>query len=124
MSWQINPMTKDYVMTNGAPVDSDDLIYPAYYRLMVQRTRWMYAPDTGYGSDFYTVKKHFSPNEVNSLTDIALKALQPMIDDGRASDIEATYGSSLGRNDAQLNITITDAMGQPQQLSLPALPAG
>lgn len=123
-SWQIDPSTGDYLMTNGAPVESEDLAIPAYYRLKVRRGQWMYAPDDEYGSDFWTVKKHFRPNEVNSLTDIGLKALQPMVDDGRAADIEASFGSSVGRNDSQINFKITDAMGQQQQLSLPVLPVG
>lgn len=111
-------------MTNGAPVEDDSLIYPAFYRLKIKRTQWLYAPDDNYGSDFYTVKKHFRPNAINALTDIALKALQPLEDDNRASSIDASFLPSQGRNDAQLSINITDAMGQPQQLSLPVLPAG
>jgi phage gp46-like protein len=124
MSWRIDPKTGDYVMLNGAPTEDESLIYPAYYRLKIKRTQWLYAPDTFYGSDFYTVKKHFRPNEMNSLSDIALKALQPIEDDGRASDLTATIQPSAGRNDAQLSIEIIDAMGQPQKLNLPVLPAG
>lgn len=121
MSWQINPSTGDYVMTNGAPVDDTALIYPAYYRLKVQRTQWLYAPDTKYGSDFYTIKKRFNPNDVNPLANIAAVALQPMIDDGRATDVEATYLAPKSLNDTQLSVVITDAQGQPQTLNLPAV---
>lgn len=124
MSWRIDPKTGDYIMVNGAPVEDESLVYPAFYRIKVRRTQWMYAPNTKYGSDFYTVKKHFRPNEINSLTDIALKALQPLEDDGRALSVDAEFNSSNGRNDAQLSLKITDAMGQVQQLDLPSLPVG
>lgn len=121
MSWKIDPKTGDAIMENGSPVEDDSLIYPAYYRLKVRRTQWMYAPDTEYGSDFYTVKKRFNPNEVVSLTNIAESALAPMVEDGRASSVEANFLTPAGRNDVQLSVTIIDAQGQPQTLNLPAV---
>ena len=120
-SWKIDPKTGDPLIVNGSPVEDDSLIYPAYYRLKVRRTQWLYAPDTHYGADFYTVKKRFNPNDVNGLTNMAEVALQPMIDDGRASDVTATYLAPAGLNDTQLSVVITDAQGQPQTLNLPAV---
>lgn len=121
MSWQVNPKTGDYVMTKGAPIDDPSLIYPAYYRLKVKRTQWLYAPDNLYGSDFWTVKKRFGPGDVNPLSDIADKALQPMIDDGRADSVVSEFRASIGRNDAQISTTIVDAEGTPQSLNLPVI---
>lgn len=121
MSWVINPKTGDYVMTNGSPTDDDSLIYPAYYRVKIDRTRWMYAPETSYGSDFWTVKKRFGPNDVNSGVNIAERALQPMIDDGRASDIAIDFLTPRGRNDIELQVNITDAKGEQQTLNLPVV---
>lgn len=121
MSWQIDPKTGDYLMTKGAPVDDSSLIYPAYYRLKVKRTQWLYAPNDQYGSDFYTIKKRFNPGDVNPLANIGAVALQPIIDDGRASDVDVTYRTSQSLNDTQLSAVITDAQGQPQTLNLPSI---
>lgn len=119
MSWQIDPKTGDYLMTNGAPIDDPSLIYPAYYRLKSDRTQWLYAPDDNWGSDFYTKKKRFTANDVNAFTDIADKALQPMIDDGRAKSTDTVFLQPVGRNDIELSTTIVDAKGVPQELNLP-----
>lgn len=120
-SWRIDPKTGDTLMVNGSPVEDDSLIYPAYYRLKIKRSQWLYAPNTSYGSDFYTVKKRFNPNDTNPLINIANVALQPMIDDGRASEINASYTTPKSLNDTQLSVEIKDAQGQPQTLKLPAV---
>lgn len=119
MSWKIDPKTGDYLMTNGAPVDDPSLIYPAYYRLKTERTKWLYAPDNLYGSDFYTVKKRFSVNDVNPLNNLAKRALQPMLTDKRAKNVSATFLTPAGRNDVELSVTIVDSQGKPQTLNLP-----
>lgn len=31
-NWEIDPVTKDYVMKGGAPVNTDSLTIPAYIR--------------------------------------------------------------------------------------------
>lgn len=120
-SYKIDPKTGDYLMKNGTPVVDDSLIYPAFYRLKVRRTKWLYAPDTSYGSDLYTVKKRFNPNDTTNVTNMVEVALQPMVDDGRAVAIDSKYLAPQGRNDIQLSTTITDAQGQPQTLNLPAV---
>jgi phage gp46-like protein len=121
MSWRINPKTGDYVMVNGAPVDDPSLIYPAYYRVKAERTRWLYAPDTNWGSDLYTVKKRFTSNEVNPLTNIVKRALQPMVTDKRAKSTSVDFLAPAGLNDTQMNATIVDAQGEPQVLPLVAV---
>ena len=119
MSWQIDPKTGDYIQANGRPVEDSSLIYPAYYRIKIPRTQWMYAPDTNYGSDLYTVKKHFTAGQVNPLANMVDVALQPMIDDGRASAVDTTYLAPASLYDTQLSAVITDAQGEPQTLNLP-----
>lgn len=121
MSWRINPKTGDYIQVNGAPVEDTSLIYPAFYRLKVKRSQWLYAPDARYGSDLHTVKKRFNPNDVNPLTDLCVRALAPMVDDGRALSTETTFLAPIGRNDVQMQTVITDAQGTPQTLNLPAI---
>jgi phage gp46-like protein len=79
----------------------------------------MYAPDDQYGSDFYTQKKRFTSNDVNPYANMADQALQPMVDDGRASSVSTTFLAPVGRNDVELAATIVDAQGEPQTLNLP-----
>lgn len=108
--WNINPLTGDYVMSKGAPEQSNSLLLPAYYRLKTKRQQWMYAPDLNYGSDYYTVKKR-PANATNSrLEQIGANALQPIVDDGRASEItvEVTGNS---RHNSEMKVTVVDAAG-------------
>lgn len=120
-SWKINPSTGDYIMENGAPVSSDSLVYPAYYRLKIPRAGWLYAPNDLYGSDYWMVKKRTGAGSDSGLINIGNKALQPMIDDGRASDvdIETAAVSNLNRNNAALTVNITDIGGEVDKLELP-----
>lgn len=118
-SWKIDPRTGDYVMENGVPVPETSLRNPGFYRLKVKRTQWLYAPDSKYGSDYWTVKKRFNVIEANPLADIGEKALQPLVDDGRAQSVTVTPRASAGRNDAQLDATIVDANGEVENLNLP-----
>lgn len=119
MSWQINPANGDYVMTGGAPTDSSDLIYPAYYRISIPRLKWLYAPDTKYGSDLNTLQKKAG----NAALNMIQTALEPMIDDGRALavDPEFTSPQPASRNMAGIKINITDAEGTVTTLPLPTI---
>ncbi len=119
MSWIIDPNTGDYVMSGGAPTESEALIYPAFYRLKVRRTQWMYAPDSSYGSDFYTLKKRFTALAVNPTIGIAEKALEPLVEEGLASEVIVTQLPSSGRNDIQMDINLVDAQGEEESLLLP-----
>lgn len=122
-SWNINPATGDYVMENGAPVPTESLTVPAYYRLKAQRGRWMYAPDSEWGSDFYLIKKRNTMNADQALIQVGEKALKPIIDDGRARNIEVVRPDEQGgsRNNAALDVSITTIEGQVQELNLPSV---
>ncbi len=113
-NWKINPETGDYIIANGAPEQTNSLTIPAYMRLKVQRSRWMYAPNNEYGSDFYTVKKRPSENGNQRLEDIASRALQPLVDDGRAKEITVDITGN-SRNAAGMNAVIVDASGEVEQ---------
>jgi phage gp46-like protein len=121
MSWQVDPKTGDYLMTNGSPIDDPSLIYPAYYRIKVSRTRWMYAPNDRFGSDLYTVKKRFTVNDMNPVNNLVSRALQPIIDDKRAKSVSVEIQAPFGRNDVEMAVTIVDSQGKPQTLNLPAV---
>jgi phage gp46-like protein len=116
----LNPATGDYVLSKGAPVQSDALLVPAYVRLKTRRSQWLYAPDSNYGSDFYTVKKRPTESGNQQLENIAVQALQPMIDDGRALQVTAQVVTG-NRNSAGMNIEIIDASGGAQETTFPGL---
>lgn len=113
----IDPVTRDYVMSGGKPVETSELTAPAYIRLKVPRTKWLYAPDDKFGSDFYLQKKHQTTADASSIENVAARALQPLVDDGRAVQIDVT-AKSVQRGAASMNINITDAQGDPSSLSL------
>lgn len=118
---EVDPTSGDYVITNGNLTRDETLLFPAYARLKIQRGKWLYAPNSDYGSDFGLVKKR-SASAAPVLQNIALRALQPILDDGRAVDAEATVLPSNGRHDAQLEITIQDR--NQQVLSFEIQPVG
>lgn len=123
MSWVIDPKTGDYVMTKGKPTDSDSLLYPAYYRLMIARGRWMYAPNTQYGSDLGTIKKRFNGRDLTGIAATAQKALAPIQEDGRALAIDVVPDSQQQalRNNVALSVTLTSAEGITETLNLPVV---
>lgn len=86
-TWLIDPKSGDYQLSGGRPVQTDSLEVAAYIRLKTPRTKWLYAPDTKYGSDFYLVKKRNTTNDSSALETVAATALQPIADDGRAVEI-------------------------------------
>lgn len=88
----------------------ESLLFPAYARLKIQQNSWLYAPSNNYGSNFGVVKKRTSTTS-SLLEQIATKALQPLVDEKRASLIEATAIISQSRNIAELSISINDING-------------
>jgi len=111
--WMVDPITGDYVMSGGSPVQSNSLVLPAYYRLKTKRTKWLYAPDNEYGSDYYTVLKRPASNSNTKLENIGAVALQPLVDDGRAKSVELTVTQNT-RGGTELKTAIVDASGEIQ----------
>lgn len=120
-SWDIDPTTGDYILLNGSPVTTNSLRVPAYIRLKTKRTQWLYAPDSQYGSDFYTVQKRPAENANQRFESIATKALQPMVDDGRASQVQADVTAIPNRNSVAMDIIVTDANGEVEQVTFNGL---
>lgn len=119
-NWKINPESGDYVLDGGKPVETDSLTIPAYVRLKTDRTKWLYAPDDQFGSDLYLIKKRKTTQDPTLMESTTAQALQPIVDDGRASEIEvATVFNS--RNALGMQIDILDAQGEKDTLSIPGL---
>lgn len=110
-SWDIDPKLRDYVLVNGRPKTTNSLLVPSYFRLAIKRTKWMYAPDAKYGSDFYTIQKRPASNANQRFENTAIKALQPIVDNGRALSISATITDNT-RNGTALDVTVVDATGE------------
>ncbi len=84
----------------------------------MKRKLWLYAPDDKYGSDLYLIKKRRTDTSGNSLVEnTAARALQPIIDDGRASEISVDT-TQASRNGVGLDIELIDAEGSSEQFVL------
>lgn len=118
--WEIDPATGDYIMEGGSPVLTAELTHAAYYRLKVPRKKWLYAPDANYGSDFASFTGKQTTATTSTLEAMAQRALKPIIDDGRATEIDVT-ALSRSRNGTQLETDITTAQGQTQTLQLDSI---
>lgn len=79
----------------------------------------MYAPDTSYGSDLNTLQKKTG----NAALGMISKALQPIIDDGRALAVEPSFVQTVppSRNIAAINVSIVDAQGAVAVLTVPQI---
>lgn len=121
-NWTINPKTGDYVMQGGSPVQTSDLYTPAYIRLKVPRTRWLYAPNSKYGSDFWQLRKRQTGRDVSNVEITAGRALQPIADDGRAASISVTF-TEVVRGAVAIQTSIKQANGQIIQFTIPSVGA-
>lgn len=110
----IDPVKKDYVVdTNGNLVNDPSLKTPAYIRLRTPRLGWLFAPDKKFGSDFYLIRKNVTTSDAFRLVNTAEKALEPFIDQKRASQIDVTV-AERSRHGAALQIKITDIKGETE----------
>ncbi len=110
--------TGDYVMQTGAnagkPLIDNTLGPPARTLLRAHRGQWMHAPDNKWGSDFYLYKRRKSVDFSDGLADnIALRALQCMVDDGRADNLDATTQFTQ-RGGVAVKVTLLDRQLQQE----------
>lgn len=115
--WSLNPATGDYIMEDGAPVNTASLTIPAYIRLKTPNKGWMYAPDDRFGSKFHLQKKRRTTQDPSAIEAIAEEALTPLVEDLRADSIEIST-VQVARHAIGLQIDILDAQGQPDTLNL------
>lgn len=117
----LDPKTGDYILENGSPQETDSLTIPAYLRLKTQRTRWLYAPNEDYGSDFYLVQKRRTDQDTTFIENIAIAALNPITQDARANRIDVET-VAVARHGIGLRTVIYDARGNVEELVLPSIP--
>lgn len=118
--------TGDYVEdeSTGKPTTTEGLGPAIRTRIRAHRGRWMYAPNPEWGSDFYAYKKKKSIDFRDGLGEsIATKALEPLVNDGRADNIEVetqfsnrggvAYGVRLLDRKKRVEYTVTTPIGVP-----------
>lgn len=111
----IDPVKKDYVVDNfGNLVNDPTLKTPAYIRLKTPRQNWLLAPDKNFGSDFYLIRKNITSSDVSKYINTAERALAPLIDQNRASDVTVEI-ADRARHGAALSIKITDIKSENDQ---------
>lgn len=117
--WDIDPASGDYLQENGRPVNTNSLRLPAYYRLKVKRKQWLYAPDDKYGADFFKIVKNSNqtPSQVET---VGGRALQPLVDSGRALTIDVTTDQT-SRHGISLKTNIVDAEGNVETVTFTSL---
>lgn len=119
-NWNKDPKTGDYIMRGGAPEQTDSLLVPVFHRLRIVRGGWLYAPNDDYGSDFASVKKRKTSQDATLIENIAARALNPIVEDGRASSISVDT-VLVTRTAVGLETKVEDATGQVEKLVLPAI---
>ena len=122
-TWELDPATGDYVIENGVPAVDSGQKTSAYIRLRAPRGNWLYAPNDNWGSDFYLMRQRFGARDIKSVTEVANKALKPIIEEGRAVSIriDPELDPAGSRNNLQFKTTIFEQSGDEQVLSLPPL---
>lgn len=119
-SWDLDPVKRDYILDKGSPVQTDSLRIPAYIRIKAKRRQWMYAPNDQWGSDLYLIQRRSTVNDTNLVENTAARALQPIVDDGRATEADVTT-LATARHGVSLEAKIITANGDIDTVSLPGL---
>jgi phage gp46-like protein len=119
-SWKMDPTRGDYVLEKGSPVQTNSLVMPAYFRMKTKRQEWLYAPDALYGSDLHLIKKRTTSQDSTLVEKTAARALQPIVDDLRASEVSID-ATEKTRNGVAMQVEITDAQGNVERLVIPGL---
>lgn len=125
MEFARDETTGDYVIdADGRPVLDSTLAPPTRTRILAHRGRWLHAPNSEWGSDFYRYKRKKSVDFRDGLGEsIVSKALAPIAADGRADNIEVetqftkrggvAYAVTLLDRQKQDEYTITTPVGAP-----------
>jgi phage gp46-like protein len=104
---QINPRTRDWEMdADGFLVSTNSLAQAGYIRLTAHFGEWMH--DTTLGSTLFDLNAKAETTGESEVVRRAERALQPLIDDGRASSVTVKLLEST-RYGRAIDVTIVDA---------------
>lgn len=115
--WKIDPVKRDYVVSNGSSVSTDSVTDASYYAIQIPRGRWLYG-DSNEGSDLFKLQNVKRTARVEqafaSSVQEALKV--QVIADGKAvssnvSNIDTSrYGTSNQINVVPKNLQISSQL--------------
>lgn len=80
----------------------------------------MYAPDSKFGSDYYKLVRNNTTKPQTALENIAARAVQPIVDDGRANNIAVTV-TGVSRDGVSVEVDISSGQTQVSTLNLTGL---
>lgn len=104
---KIDACKRDYELDEFGNLKIDKgLGTPAFFRLRIPRNQWLYAPNTQYGSDFYLFQKNPTTGTGRAFVNTGDRALQPLIDQGRADNINVEL-TERSRNGVGLEVDIS-----------------
>lgn len=82
ISITIDTVTKDYIPLNGQIQNSNQLEAQIYQLIQTPKTKWLYAPDSNYGSDFYTLLNQRQRLSKSQILQLVTSALDPLTSTG------------------------------------------
>lgn len=109
-NWQIDPVTRDYVLVNGSPAPTDAVEDSAYFILKIPMGNWAYAEDDKQGSELWRfVRAPRTRNTEKLFASRVLSSLNSqMVATGKArevrvSNIEATRDGTSNQIEIEPN---------------------
>lgn len=84
--WVVDPATRDFIETDdGGWLESTDARSAVMFQLEMRYRAWWGDPEQG--SRIRAIMSGEDPGDISDATDAALQALQPLVGDGRISDL-------------------------------------
>ena len=115
MSWRVDPVTRDYVVSDGLLEGDDGLQTPVLLCLFTERGGWLDDPD--FGSRLHDLRRMKVPAAAAVLCpDMVHEALQPLVDDGRIASV--TVETEVQRQGLIGHVTVLDGLQRPYVFEL------
>jgi len=109
---QIDPTTRDYIVVNGSPVESDRVLEAANIALRIPKKKWLYANELQ-GSLLYTLENVKRTSSIEQLfSAYATQAIHDnLITAGKASAVDV-YNLATSTTGTSNEIDITPSASQ------------
>jgi phage gp46-like protein len=106
-NWKFDPVKRDYVLLNGAPVPTDEIEEVTYFVLMIPRGQWLYGA-AGQGSELYQFQNAKRlPNTEQLFAARVNEAVQNQIIAAGKAQAVAVSNLASSRSGASNQISIT-----------------